>query len=145
VLVHEPGATNEAISYRPSKEETLMMVKPLLDERVIGPVATFEDGNEDDSGARGQKISKLESLFRPIFPAFSTDDAQSLSSYDPTEIKVTESAPGVIQSSKFISLARGTSFLNTSLQESQIRPTKMGPSLLSIDTQPSPGLVKDMV
>ncbi len=46
---------------------------------------------------RHQKVSKLESLFRPIMPALSTDDAQSLYSYDPYEIKVTESAPGAIQ------------------------------------------------
>jgi len=50
------------------------------------------------------KVSKLESLFRPILPALSTDDAQSECSYDKYEIKVTESAPGAIQASKYNSL-----------------------------------------
>ena len=46
---------------------------------------------------RKPQVSKLESLFRPIMPALSTDDAQTEYSYDPYEIKVTESAPGAIQ------------------------------------------------
>ena len=44
-----------------------------------------------------EQRSKLESLFRPILPALSTDDARSADSYDPYEIRVTESAPAAMQ------------------------------------------------
>lgn len=87
---------------------------------------------------REPKMSKLESLFRPILPALSTDDAQSLSSYDPYEIKVTESAPGVIQASNYISLG---------LRNNELAKLSPSMSVLSIDTQqdPSPSLAKHMV
>ena len=84
------------------------------------------------------KMSKLESLFRPILPALSTDDAQSLSSYDPYEIKVTESAPGVIQAANYISLG---------LRNNELAKLSPSMSILSIDSQqdPSPSLAKHMV
>ena len=99
------------------------------------------------------KISKLESLFRPILPALSTDDAHSLSSYDPYEIKVTESAPSVIQAANYISLShRNASFRNTGSIEpinNNNKLDKLSPSMsvLSIDTQrdSSPTYVTNMV
>lgn len=53
--------------------------------------------NKAEAQQKKQDVSKLESLFRPILPALSTDDARSECSYDPYEIKVTESAPGAMQ------------------------------------------------
>jgi len=78
---------------------------------------------------RKPKVSKLESLFRPILPALSTDDAQSMHSYDPYEIKVTESAPGAIQPSKYMALG----FRRLSPQNTNIASPSA--SVLSIDSQ----------
>jgi hypothetical protein len=72
------------------------------------------------------KVSKLESLFRPIMPALSTDDAQSEHSYDHYEIKVTESAPGAIQ-------AVAPGFRRTTSQDAN--DASPSASVLSIDSQ----------
>jgi hypothetical protein len=78
------------------------------------------------------KVSKLESLFRPILPALSTDDAQSTYSYDPYEIKVTESAPGSMQPSNYVSLG----FRSSTVQnENKSSPST---SVVSIDSQREP-------
>ncbi|KAG7353409.1 hypothetical protein IV203_002764 [Nitzschia inconspicua] len=147
MLVHKENTSNRPISFQRPKTNSLALVKPPVKNRPIAHVATFGDNDDDATSSviRDSKVSKLESLFRPILPAFSTDDAQSLPSYDPREIKVTESAPGVIQSSKFISLARRSSSLTTTSQPKNRHPWKKTPSQLSVDSQPSPELVKNMV
>ena len=78
---------------------------------------------------RKPKVSKLESLFRPILPALSTDDAHSVYSYDPYEIKVTESAPGAIQPTNYMALG----FRNSSPQNAN--NASPSASVLSIDSQ----------
>lgn len=80
--------------------------------------------------------SKLESLFRPVLPALSADDAETMGSYDPWVIKVTESAPGVIESKDYKELALRRS---ESPEPAFHRGEKLGgsfsPSMLSIDSQ----------
>ena len=93
--------------------------------------------SEEESDEDMPKVSKLESLFRPILPALSTDDAQSVYSYDPYEIKVTESAPGAIQASVL-------GFRTSISRKSNLSPSM---SVLSIDSQkePSTNSSKNMV
>jgi len=83
------------------------------------------------------KVSKLESLFRPILPALSTDDAQSISSYDPYEIKVTESAPGIIQAANYMSLGvrRSSPSSGSTVQSKKKTSLSSSKSVISIDTQ----------
>lgn len=96
----------------------------------------------------GRKVSKLESLFRPVLPTLSADDAQTAGSYDRFEIKVTESAPSVMETTDYRAMA-----LKQASPEGQNMTAlerKLGgysPSMLSIDSQvsASPAMTKDTV
>jgi len=162
---HSSLYTTESKSYKKADRKELKLL--VHDDKVIdqekSDILSYlrPEGKKDNTRkinksdkkyeGRESKISKLESLFRPILPALSTDDAQSLSSYDPYEIKVTESAPGVIQAANYISLSlRNSSPRNGSSMESVNNElAKLSPSMsvLSIDTQqdPSPTLAEHMV
>jgi hypothetical protein len=87
--------------------------------------------------SQGTKVSKLESLFRPVLPALSADDATT-TSYDPFEIKVTESAPSQLES--YPKLACDTASTTSAANKLAL----ISPSMLSIDSQtnPSPSMVK---
>lgn len=71
--------------------------------------------------------SKLESLFRPILPMLSSDDAQDINSFNPFEIKVTESAPGVLTtvgSHVMLAPRMERSFSTMSMDTQRCNPTK---------------------
>lgn len=90
--------------------------------------------------ASDRKVSKLESLFRPVMPALSADDAESRGSFDRYEIKVTESAPSVLEGNSRGRSARGPTREMTALER------KLGglnsPSMLSMDSQASAAMAK---
>jgi hypothetical protein len=138
LLVHEDKTSSKDISFSLPKEEKASSMSPAL-------VTPGKKEGDDEEGGDRPKMSKLESLFRPILPALSSDDAQSVYSYDHRAIKVTESAPGAIQSSRYISLAgRKTSFSSSSQQGTRTLANQ-SPSRVSLDSQISHGSTKDMV
>ena len=101
-------------------------------------------------GNGSEKRSKLESLFRPILPSLSDSDARaSLGSFDPYEIKVTESAPSVIESSDYRAIALPPQFGSPGVfgQKASIVPAGQSPSMMSIDSQVvgTPSSVRPMV
>lgn len=111
---------------------------------LVAALGPAKPNRRDDEATNN--ISKLESLFRPVLPALSSDDAQSVSSCDPYEIKVTESAPGLIQTENYVSLAlRKPSPQNSVTRMNQL--ALLSPSMVSIDTQreQSPSLAKILV
>jgi len=78
-------------------------------------------------------VSKLESLFQPVLPALSADDATA-SSFDPYQIKVTESAPSKLEDHHIQTDLNGATSNQLAL---------LSPSMLSIDSQgKSPAAVK---
>jgi hypothetical protein len=105
-----------------------------LPEDPLKQIATLRPNS---NGIRVAKMSKLESLFRPVLPALSFDDAESITSYDRYEIKVTESAPGVIESKDYRAIAWNPHLASPANE----RATKLGtmelfsPSMVSIDSQ----------
>jgi hypothetical protein len=147
-------ANPEVLSYfshAESKEERLAShpsKKVAFTKNPINQVAKLAPAKSTwhEHGGSKNKISKLESLFRPVLPALSSDDANSVTSYDPYEIKVTESAPGMIQSEHYISLAlRKPSPRNSTAQFNQ--RASFSPSMVSIDSQrqQSPTLASVMI
>jgi hypothetical protein len=150
----ECGETQEVLSYFRTAEERGVVSygehrsrEFTVANNLINHVASLGPAKSKGRGDKTMKrISKLESLFRPVLPALSSDDAQSTTSYDPYEIMVTESAPGMIQSEHHIALA----LRKPSPQSSITRMNKLAstsPSMISIDTQreQSPSFVKLMV
>jgi len=137
--------SSSAMSYfRPGEREAksvfqrkaIIPTKPFNQVAALGPAGTYEDSTA--------KVSKLEALFRPILPSLSADDAQTISSFDPYQIKVTESAPGVIESTDYRALALRR------ISESPARGKIVhgaSPSIMSIDSQNglSPYVSKDLV
>ena len=89
--------------------------------------------------AADRKVSKLESLFRPVLPAWSADDAQSTESYDRYEIRVTESAPDVLEGKRHSSVSREM----TALEKKLGGLGRM--SMLSIDSQASTAMTNSML
>ncbi|KAL3920137.1 MAG: hypothetical protein SGILL_003412, partial [Bacillariaceae sp.] len=138
-LVHEEKTLSKDISFSLPKEKPVASTSLALVEN------SAEDAAEDHLDVDEPQVSKLESLFRPILPALSTDDAQSVFSYDHREIKVTESAPGAIQASRYISLAGRKSSLSSTSQHRNGRLVKQDPSRVSLDSQPSPSQAMEMV
>ena len=89
--------------------------------------------------AADRKVSKLESLFRPVMPAWSADDAQSTESYDRYEIKVTESAPDMLEGTRRASSSREMTALEKKL-------AALGrTSMLSMDSQASTAMTNSML
>ncbi|KAL3943454.1 MAG: hypothetical protein SGBAC_002465 [Bacillariaceae sp.] len=87
------------------------------------------------SYTRERSVSKLESLFRPVLPALSADDATD-SSFDPYQIKVTESAPSQLEGHNCLDI-------QTNLGGKPHQLALLSPSMLSIDSQgKSPAAVK---
>jgi hypothetical protein len=98
--------------------------------------------------ASGEKVSKLESLFRPVLPALSADDAQTAGSYDQWEIKVTESAPSVMETTDYRSMAmRHGSPEHQNMTALEKKLGGFSPSMMSIDSQVnvSPAMSKQTV
>ena len=114
-MLVEANASNKAQMATASS----IPVDPLKQVATLGKSRSAQESIRRDT----QKVSKLESLFRPILPALSADDAHSIASYDPFEIKVTESAPAQIEGGAGNQLA------------------VISPSMVSIDSQ-SPSKVK---
>jgi len=89
--------TNESKSYKKANGKNLKLLSHHGHQNAL-PIVRAEKVKTIPRKTNKPNVSKLESLFRPpIMSALSTDDAQSAYSYDPYEIKVTESAPGAIQ------------------------------------------------
>jgi hypothetical protein len=124
----KPEEANVASAFRSSVK---LPEEPLKQIATLGPT----------QGAPREKKSKLESLFRPVLPAFSADDAESIHSYDPYEIKVTESAPSLIESKDYRAIAfHGSPASNAGKNVNAL--AMFSPSMISIDSQfdesPSP-------
>jgi hypothetical protein len=86
-----------------------------------------------------RKVSKLESLFRPVMPAWSADDAQTVHSYDRYEIKVTESAPSVLEGK------HRTSDIRREMTDLEKKLNGYSPSMTSIDSQASTAMTTSML
>lgn len=105
--------------------------EPLMQVAKLGRQPRTSTGSRSSRSSsstytRDRNVSKLESLFRPVLPALSADDATA-SSFDPYQIKVTESAPSQLEGN------RGN--------PNQL--ALLSPSMLSIDSQgKSPAQVK---
>jgi hypothetical protein len=129
----KPEEANVASAFRSSvnlPEDTLKQIATL------GPT----------QGAPGEKKSKLESLFRPMLLALSADDAESRHSFDPYEIKVTESAPSLIESRDYRAIAlHGSAASDAGKNVSAL--ARISPSMISIDSQfdQSPSPARPMV
>jgi hypothetical protein len=124
----KPEEVNVASAFRSNVN---LPTEPLKQIASLGPT----------QGTPREKKSKLESLFRPMLPAFSADDAESRLSFDPYEIKVTESAPSLIESKDYRAIALHGS--PASEAGKNVNALAMfSPSVLSIDSQfdenPSP-------
>jgi hypothetical protein len=124
----KPGEANVASAFRSSVN---LPEDPLKQIATLGPA----------QGAPRDKKSKLESLFRPMILALSVDDAESRHSFDPYEIKVTESAPSLIESRDYRAIAlHGSPASDTTKNVSSL--AMFSPSMISIDSQfdanPSP-------
>lgn len=127
--------------FRPEEKNAESAFRSKVPKEPIRQIATLGRGRASDvskssKSSRSSKISKLESLFRPMLPALSMDDAQSLVSYDPYEIKVTESAPSVIESADYRALALRSNYCspaNTNLTLSK-KLDNWSPSMVSIDS-----------
>jgi hypothetical protein len=152
VLYDENGTDEDStvLSYfKPGEKNTnsAFRFRTSLPEEPLKQVATLGPSNRKNSAP---KISKLETLFRPVLPALSSDDAQTVTSYDPFEIKVTESAPGAVESTDYRALALRNSYGSPeSMNVSKFN--KLGsfisPSMVSIDSQinQSPAMTSVMV
>ncbi len=124
-----PDGTNAVTAFRPR-------------QHVVYPLTDHEPAD--------RRVSKLESLFRPVLPSLSADDAETAGSYDPWEIKVTESAPSVIESADYRMMALGRKNGSNEYMKMTALEKKLGghsPSMLSIDSQvdASPAFSKEMV
>jgi len=121
---------SEILTYfRPEEKITksAFRLKQDLPEEPLKQIATLGPSSKAPPSS---KVSKLESLFRPVLPALSADDAETLMSYDPYQIKVTESAPSLIESSG-----------------RRANPDPFSPSMVSIDSQGnlSPAMTQKLV
>lgn len=131
--------------YQPAKEKGLSSTlsrKTMGDKDPLRQVAALRP----TEGNNAKNVSKLESLFRPVLSSFSSDDAQSVTSYNPFEIKVTESAPaGLPAIANHILLAPRQQGSYSSCGHKQL--DRDSPSVLSLDTQreQSPSLAKVLV
>ena len=102
-----------------------------------------------NSVEKKSKSNKLESLFRPILPSLSVDDVSAAASYDPYEIKVTESAPSIMENRDYRTLALRPNYgspQSIAAQKSR-QLAAFSPSMMSIDSQvdESPARTKVMV
>ena len=124
----KPEEANVASAFRSSVNLPVEAFKQIA---TLGPM----------QGAPSEKKSKLESLFRPMLLALSADDAESRHSFDPYEIKVTESAPSLIESKDYRAIAlHGSPASDVGKNTSAL--AMFSPSVISIDSQfdetPSP-------
>lgn len=104
--------TNAVSAFRPRQQ----VAYPLTDDELID-----------------RKVSKLESLFRPVLPSLSADDAQT-SGYDPWEIKVTESAPTVMTEGDYGVVSKTRRSGSSDFRRIS-KVNSHSPSMLSIDSQ----------
>lgn len=141
---------SSCLSYmRPNEKtaESAFRPRAIVPNGALKQVAALRPSTSSFESKR--KVSKLESLFRPVLPTLSADDANSCGSFDPWEIKVTESAPGAVESRDYRSLALRRSLVSPQSFQSNTRrlSDNPSPSLMSIDSQvdASPAMTKNMV
>jgi len=114
--------------------------EPLMQVAKLGRQPRTSTGSRSSRSSRSsytqeRNVSKLESLFRPVLPALSADDATA-SSFDPYQIKVTESAPSQLEGYKRVGIQA-----DVAVNPNQL--SLLSPSMLSIDSQgKSPAAVK---
>ncbi|CAJ1954617.1 unnamed protein product [Cylindrotheca closterium] len=114
--------------------------EPLMQVAKLGRQPRTSSGSRSSRSSRSSytrenNVSKLESLFRPVLPALSADDATA-SSFDPYQIKVTESAPSQLEGNSRLDIQTG-------LGGNPNQLALLSPSMLSIDSQgKSPAAVK---
>mmetsp|Transcript_82415 Transcript_82415/g.123685 ORF Transcript_82415/g.123685 Transcript_82415/m.123685 type:complete len:1250 (+) Transcript_82415:147-3896(+) len=120
-----PAEVNTATAFRPRE---VVPDEPLKQIATLGPNSKGDDIS---------KKSKLASLFRPVLPSLSVDDAASATSYDPYEIKVTESAPSAIESRDYRALALRPNYGSpeSSAGAMSRQLGAFSPSMMSIDSQ----------
>jgi hypothetical protein len=111
--------------------------EPLKQVATLGRQSRSSYGSRSRRSSQGTGVSKLEYLFRPVLPALSADDA-TVSSFDPYEIKVTESAPSQLEGNHRHLDVR------TDQDPKSNQLALISPSMLSIDSQThqSPSMVK---
>eukprot|EP00526_Cylindrotheca_closterium_P002761 CAMPEP_0113620010 /NCGR_PEP_ID=MMETSP0017_2-20120614/10182_1 /TAXON_ID=2856 /ORGANISM="Cylindrotheca closterium" /LENGTH=1015 /DNA_ID=CAMNT_0000529637 /DNA_START=43 /DNA_END=3090 /DNA_ORIENTATION=+ /assembly_acc=CAM_ASM_000147 len=115
--------------------EPLMQVAKLGGRQPRTSTGSRSSRSSRSSYTRERSVSKLESLFRPVLPALSADDA-SASSFDPYQIKVTESAPSQLEGNNRLGV-------HTDHGGNPNQLALLSPSMLSIDSQgKSPAAVK---
>jgi hypothetical protein len=114
--------------------------EPLKQVATLGKQSRSSYGSRSRRSSQGTRVSKLECLFRPVLPALSADDATA-SSFDPYEIKVTESAPSQLEGNHRHLDVR------TDQDPKSNQLALISPSMLSIDSQThqSPSMVKTLL
>lgn len=114
--------------------------EPLKQVATLGKQSRTSYGSQSRRSSQGTSVSKLESLFRPVLPAFSADDA-SAASFDPYEIKVTESAPSQLEGN------HRRLEVHTEHDSEANQLAMISPSMLSLDSQThqSPSMVKKLL